>query len=264
MKPNIIFFDIDGTLMSEKTYMVPDSAKKAIKEAQNNGHYVFVNTGRPILEIDKCIEELNFDGYICGCGTHIKFKTEDLFHKSLGVTLSKKVAEKLREYNIDAILEGKKGVYYDNDAQISSKEVQRIKTRDIKEGFYVGQTFDDSDIDFDKLVIWNNENSNFEAFQNEFKDVFEFIHRSKDFYELVPLGFSKASGIKYIIDYLNIPHENTYAIGDSTNDLSMLEYVYNSIAMGNSHPKLFDLVTFVTKDIEEDGIAHALTHFNII
>ena len=66
------------------------------------------------------------------------------------------------------------------------------------------------------------------------------------------------------MEHLDIPHENTYAIGDSTNDLSMLEYVKNSIAMGNSHPLLFDLVSFVTKDIEEDGIEYALKHYNII
>ena len=169
---------------------------------------------------------------------------------------------KLREYHIDAILEGKKGVYY--DMNIYSEEVIRIKERHTEIGFYKGQTFDDPDIDFDKLVIWTNEYSNFEAFHKKFENDLEFIHRDENFYELVPLEFSKASGIKYLIDYLDIPHENTYAIGDSTNDLSMLEYVKNSIAMGNSHPLLFELVSFVTKDIEEDGIEYALEHYNII
>lgn len=264
MKPSIIFFDIDGTLLNENTYTVPDSTKKAIKAAQDNGHLLFINTGRPILEIDGCIEELNFDGYICGCGTYIEFKSKELFHKSIGIELSKEITRKLRECNIDAILEGKNGVYYDYDENITSDHVRRIKARHIKEGFYNGQTFDDNDIDFDKLVIWNNENSNFDSFYNEYKDSFEFIHRGENFYEIVPLGFSKASGIKYITEYLDIPYENTFAIGDSTNDLTMLEYVKNSIAMGNSTPLLFDLVSFVTKDIEEDGIEYALKQYNII
>jgi len=262
MKPNIIFFDIDGTLLSEKTFTVPDSAKEAIRKTQENGHLVFINTGRPILEIDDCIQELNFDGYVCGCGTYIEFKNKELFHRSLGVSLCKQIVSKLRKYHIDAILEGKNGVYYDID--ICSEEVLRIKARHTKVGFYKGQTFDDSDINFDKLVIWTNEASDFDAFHNEFESTLEFIHRGENFYELVPLEFSKASGIKYLIHHLDIPHENTYAIGDSTNDLSMLEYVKNSIAMGNSHPLLFDLVSFVTKDIEEDGIEYALKHYNII
>lgn len=264
MKPNIIFFDIDGTLLSEKTFTVPESAKEAIRKTQENGHLVFINTGRPILEIDDCIEELNFDGYVCGCGTYIEFKNKEFFHRSLGVSLSKQIVRKLRECHIDAILEGKNGVYYDDDMNIHSEEVLRIKARHINVGFYKGQTFDDSDIDFDKLVIWTNESSDFDAFHKEFENILEFIHRGENFYELVPLGFSKATGIKHLIEHLDIPHENTYAIGDSTNDLSMLEYVKNSIAMGNSTPLLFDLVSFVTKDIEEDGIEHALNHYNII
>ncbi len=85
-----------------------------------------------------------------------------------------------------------------------------------------------------------------------------------NFYEIVPKGFSKASGIEFLINELNIPFENTYAIGDSTNDLPMLKYVKNSIAMGNSNPLLFDLVSYVTTDIEEDGIYKALKHYSLI
>ena len=80
----------------------------------------------------------------------------------------------------------------------------------------------------------------------------------------MPKGFSKASGIEFLIKELNIPYENTYAIGDSTNDLSMLQYAKNSIAMGNSNPVLFDLVSYVTDDIEKDGIYNALKHYSLI
>ena len=44
----------------------------------------------------------------------------------------------------------------------------------------------------------------------------------------------------------------------------MLEYAHTSIAMGNSTPSLFDKVSFVTKDIDEDGIYYALKHYNLI
>lgn len=262
MKPNIIFFDIDGTLLNEVTYIVPESAKLALKKAQENGHLLFINTGRTIIGIDDCIKDLDFDGYICGCGTYIEFKNKELFHRELGIQLSKQIVNSLRECNIDAILEGKNDIYYDTN--IISNEVRRIKERHIKEGFYKGKTFDDPNINFDKLVIWTNENSSFDRFHVEFENTFEFIHRGEGFYELVPFGFSKASGIEYLEEQLDIPHENTYAIGDSTNDLAMLKYVKNSIAMGNSTPLLFDLVSFVTKDIEEDGIEYALRHYNIL
>ena len=45
-KMKALFFDIDGTLLSEKTRQVPESAKEALKEARRRGHLVFINTGR--------------------------------------------------------------------------------------------------------------------------------------------------------------------------------------------------------------------------
>ena len=44
----------------------------------------------------------------------------------------------------------------------------------------------------------------------------------------------------------------------------MLNYVTNSIVMGNGHPSLFEQASFVTKSIEDDGIEHALKYFEII
>jgi Cof subfamily protein (haloacid dehalogenase superfamily) len=264
MKPKIIFFDIDGTILTEKTLIIPDSTKIAIKKAQENGHLALINTGRPITSIDSFIKDIQFDGYICGCGTYIEYENEVLLSKQLGNILSKDIVKDLKDCKIDGILEGENGVYYDEDKNIKSKEVLRIKNRHKEQQLYKGATWDSPYIDFDKLTIWANENSNFNKFHEKYKNIFEFIHRGKDFYELVPLGFSKASGIQYLIKHLEIPFENTYAIGDSTNDLSMLKYVKNSIAMGNSTPVLFDLVSFVTKDIEDDGIEYALKHFNII
>ncbi|MBD7912392.1 MULTISPECIES: HAD family hydrolase [Clostridium] len=264
MKSKIVFFDIDGTILTENTLKIPDSTKRAIKKAQKNGHLAIINTGRPIRSIDSFIKELGFDGFICGCGTYVEYKNTILLSKQLGNNISKAVVKDLRKCKIDAILEGEKDIYYEEDENIISKELLKIKAHHREQQLYNGATWDSSQIDFDKLTIWTNDNSNFEEFYDKYKDIFEFIHRGENFYELVPLGFSKASGIEYLIKYLNIPFENTYAIGDSTNDLSMLKYVKNSIAMGNSNPLLFDLVSFVTKDIEDDGIEYALKHFSII
>lgn len=58
MDKKIIFFDIDGTLIDEKTDIIPDSTKEALKKAKENGHLIFINTGRPISEINTRIKEL--------------------------------------------------------------------------------------------------------------------------------------------------------------------------------------------------------------
>ena len=42
------------------------------------------------------------------------------------------------------------------------------------------------------------------------------------------------------------------------------KYVKHSIAMGNSTPALFDLVEYITTDIDKDGIFNALKHYKLI
>ena len=44
----------------------------------------------------------------------------------------------------------------------------------------------------------------------------------------------------------------------------MLQYVKNSIAMGNSNPQLFEYVNYITTDLLNDGIYSALAHYNLI
>lgn len=83
-------------------------------------------------------------------------------------------------------------------------------------------------------------------------------------YEVVPKNHSKATGIEFLLSHLNIPHENTYSLGDGANDLSMLEYVQHSIGMGNSSDDIKGIVSYQTKDVDQDGVAVALKHFNII
>ena len=69
---------------------------------------------------------------------------------------------------------------------------------------------------------------------------------------------------KVLIEYLGIPHSNTYAFGDGPNDLEMLQYVQYGTAMGNSEQSVFQAAKYRTKGIWEDGIYLALKRYGLI
>ena len=83
-------------------------------------------------------------------------------------------------------------------------------------------------------------------------------------YEVIQKDYSKATGIRFLCDYLGKNIEDCYVFGDSENDRSMLEAVPNSIAMGNGEEAIKECCSYVTKDIEEDGIFEAMKHFGLI
>ena len=264
MQNKIIFFDIDGTLLSHRNFQIPDSTRAAILQARANGHLLFINTGRSFAEIDNDVKGLGFDGYVCGCGTYIRYQEQELLKVSLSSDVCRSIVNDLLEHEIEAVLEGTETIYF-NDAS-KSEAVKRQRDYFINYYNFQVRGWDAPDISFDKFSIWNSIPEETEAFLNKYADSFHFIrHGSSDeFVEIIPMGYSKASGIKFLIQHLNIPHENTYALGDSANDLPMLTYVKHSIGMGNSDACISDIVSFMTKDVDQDGVAHALKHYQII
>ena len=46
----LIFFDIDGTIVTEARdgRIIPDSTRTALRKLQQNGHLCFINTGRAL------------------------------------------------------------------------------------------------------------------------------------------------------------------------------------------------------------------------
>ncbi len=262
MKTKIIFFDIDGTILSHRSYTVPNSIKAAIRKARANGHLTFINTGRSYAEIDNGIKNLGFDGFVCGCGTYIRYGNEELLHNTIPTKLCKELVADLLEYPADAVLEGTHAVYFNENSRFPALQKQ--------EAFFKNQLmfnvkgWDDPQISFDKFSVWYEDLASISSFLDKYRDRFDYMHHGDHFIEIVPKGSSKATGIEFLLSHLDIPHENAYALGDSINDLSMLNYVKHSIGMGNSDDKIARIVAYLTKDVDEDGVAHALAHYNII
>ena len=260
---SIIFFDIDGTIVTEDARMLlPESTKYAISETRKKGNITFINSGRTAFNISKKVRELGFDGCICGCGTYIEYGGEVLLHNKLEQSFCREIAELMRHCGVTPVYEHTDGYYFDDKAPVTD-DLRDFLENFVESGIDITGRVEDDSFIFDKFVIWVNDGCDFELFKKEVGKYFSIIDRGHGFYENVPLGFSKATAIDLILKKLGIPYENAYAIGDSMNDLPMLQAVPNSIAMGGAE-KIYPYVSYITTPIEEDGIANALRHFGLI
>ena len=258
----VLFFDIDGTIISEVNYQIPESTKRALKKAKENGHKIIINTGRTRSIIDKDVEDMDFDGYICGCGTYVEIDGEVLYYKTIDKSKYPGIINILKENDMDTILEGKDAIFMDFESE------DRVMRQKIENFLGMGlpvKPFSSDDISFDKFFSIMKNTDNFKEIVNYFESQgLEYIDRGENTIEVVPKDHSKATGMEILLKYLNLNKEDSYAFGDSYNDISMFEYCPNGVLMGNGKKDLFNKVKFVTKDVDEDGIEYALKHFNIV
>ncbi|MBN2849189.1 MAG: HAD hydrolase family protein, partial [Erysipelotrichaceae bacterium] len=70
--------------------------------------------------------------------------------------------------------------------------------------------------------------------------------------------------IEEVLHRHNIPWEQVMAFGDGENDKEMLRKAGYGIAMGNAKPGVQKYADFVTKEVDEGGIVHALKHYRIL
>ena len=66
---------------------------------------------------------------------------------------------------------------------------------------------------------------------------------------------SKGNALKIVSKYLNIPIENTIAIGNDKNDISMFEVAGLSVAVANASDDIKSKVNHITLSNDEDGVA---------
>ena len=258
-----VFFDVDGTLWDEKM-IVPESTKLAIKMLQENGHKAFVCTGRAMGNVnDPQFDEIGFDGFIAACGNHVEMDGKILYERNMSYEDVKAIYDESREYNLPIIYEGTKFQWLDREGFDGDSYIDYI-VQNLKDTAVFLDECELSEIEANKFSALVNEQTNYPAVEEALSDRFDFMDQGDGIIEAVPKGTSKATGIKWLCEHLNIPLEDTYALGDSINDLEMLAFVGHSIAMGNASQAAKDAAEYVTTHIHEDGVYNALKYYNLI
>lgn len=262
----IIFFDIDGTILTSRPFSIPKSTVEALKAARAEGHLLFINTGRTYAIIPSYIKELEFDGYVCGCGSQIYMDGQLLHSSTIPNPLCRETIRKLEECRLPAFYECSDRILYNGkSAKIPEPITRMMQDKAIcVEDLSLYNDEQLASFTFDKFLAIPEETSDvkgFDTFANEYFNC--FVHASEAL-EYTQNAYSKATGIQFLLDRLGLTLEDSYAIGDGTNDLPMLKYAGTSIAMGNADPAILPYCTYQTTDITDNGIYNALKHFGLI
>lgn len=260
--PKLIFFDIDGTLWDDHM-QIPDSTITTLKKLQDNGHKIFLCSGRSRCNIrEPKLLSLGFDGIVAACGNHIEVDGRVIYENLLSPEVTQKVITVLKECHMPVVLEGPECHWIDKDGFKDDPFILYLfKTlaESAKE-----LTMYEPDMRVNKFSADVLPDTDFDRIKAELGDEFEILEHEGNVVEFVPKGSSKATGIERLCRYLGVERQDTYAVGDSVNDLDMLSYVGHGIAMGNASAAAKEAAEYVTTDIHEDGIQHAMEHYGLL
>ncbi|MFV0254669.1 MAG: HAD family hydrolase [Erysipelotrichaceae bacterium] len=267
-----IFLDIDGTLLGHAQRRMSKVNINALKQAKENGHKLFVATGRPINHA-KDFLDLEVDGFIFSAGAHVMVNNQDLYEKTADLEMVHKLLKVLDKNDIRYQLDGK------NYSYTPSKLFKVVAAiRDVVRTAYQGFSWSNKPIN-KYIKHYHNEPIHkvlFYLFSKKDLDrlvkklpaglnlVYNYDSKKNIFVEIMFDNCTKATGVDVILNHFGADLKDTIAIGDSMNDLEMVEHCQIGVAMGNAVSKLKEVADYVSDTYKNDGVAKALEKFDII
>ncbi|GAB3068726.1 Cof-type HAD-IIB family hydrolase [Virgibacillus ainsalahensis] len=236
----IIALDMDGTLLNDE-HVVSESTQQAITTALENDIHVVLSTGRGLKTCYPYAESLKLTSYLVTAnGGEIWTVDKKLLQQHL---LETEKIEKMwrlgKEIGLEMWMISTSGVF---------REERPDNFQDYKWLKFGCNSFDKTKLD--KMV---KELSYFEGL--------EMTNSLPTNVEVNPAGVSKAAALKFVCKEIGVTMDNVLAVGDSLNDIKMIQEAGVGVAMGNAQEAIKNVADFVTDTNNNDGVAKAIERF---
>lgn len=255
----VVFLDLDGTLLDDNK-VISEENKEAIKYVREKGGLVCLASGRPMdstKQFWNIAKPSRYMIYSNGAGIYDYYENKNIFLTSI----EKIFCIELYNYSIQNNL----CIRFDTTmGRFISDEKYTIDSDRV---FYDFENFINNDIlqislisrkkeDIDNVVNYINKN-----LKEDIKIEQIFTTGKDDEYfavNIVNPDASKGSAINKLCKFLKVDINDVIALGDGTNDISMLKMVGLGVAMGNARPEVKEVAKEVTTTNNDSGVAKVL------
>mgnify|MGYP002623450188 CR=1 FL=1 len=267
MKSKYLILDVDGTLTDSKKE-ITDKTYKALIDIQEKGHKIVIASGRPTPGIKWIVDKLklrDYGGYaLCFNGAKvIDFKTGEIIYQNI---FPRECIAPLYEYALahdmgmityegDTVIHGTRADDYMRfEAGLNFMELRRVEdfvdyvTFDVNKCLFTASPKEAPVLEIEMAEMYKDKLS---------------IYRSEEFFiEAMPLGVDKAASLDRLFNAIGADVNDTIAVGDGFNDMSMIKYARVGVCMRNGQQAVKDVADYVTEMTnDEDGIVEVIEKY---
>jgi Cof subfamily protein (haloacid dehalogenase superfamily) len=269
--------DMDGTLLDSVSKKITSENRQAIMDAQSEGIEVVISTGRSYDEVNYLLEEA---GVACplilvnGAETRSKdgkVSSTNPLTKGQALEVAKILSDNGiyfevytdqgkfthdREKSVEIILNIVASANDEADIE-EAKKFARERAGRIKEIASYDQLLDEQVY---KFLAFSFDDKQLAQAVKALEGVADIAVSSSGHgnMEITHIDAQKGVALEWFVASRGISLEETMAVGDSYNDVSMFERVGRAVAMGNADEVIKAKCDFVTATNEESGVAKAI------
>lgn len=251
-----VFFDVDGTLLSFETHQMPASTRAALTRLRDRGVLTVVSSGRPSYQLPPALAD-GFDAYVSLSGS-LCYDARGVYHSvQIDPADVRAIVEQARDGAFDVLVMMRDRAF-----------VNALSDRVVATAQQAGLIYDLGDLDdayrgpvYQFCAFLGKEDERLVLDGTSSVKTTRWSHL---FCDVVPIEGGKAAGVRATLERYGIAPDEAIAFGDGENDLSMFEAVGTSVAMGNAWDLVKEAATYVTDDVDHDGVAHMLAKLKLL
>ena len=277
----IIALDLDGTLLDSQKRL-SEANRAALEEAAAKGVHIVPTTGRFFGMMPQAVRDLPFVRYaitINGAQVYDRETDTAIVREEIPLDMALDIIRLLERYDViydcyrsnwgwmTESLQAKAEDYATDAHYLKMVREFRNPVPELKE--YLESTAAEGDVQ--KVMLFARNTPGSESVTKAITEAvtarFPSIKVTSSTWNNLELNIAtahKGNSLKRFAEHLGYTLDNCMALGDGTNDLSMIEAAGLGIAMSNAHPLVLAAADHVTVSNDEDGVAKAIRDFVLL